>query len=510
MADEALSGQYSVIAPFLAPLVPAWLSGDSENALRLAAYVFYERLYWNDAGGFKLTLRGDEDFPVYVPSARRIINTFNRYVARGLSISITGDDAFVEAAQLAYDTLFKREKFYSLFKHSKKMGLVRGDWVLGIFANPFKPEGARISIVDIPPSKYFPELDSNRKPTGQRIMESVHIGDKDYVRVQRWIRVTNPDHPSYNEETPDYTQPIAYSDITYEQENFNDPEKRKAFKTDIPLTLLDGIITLPLYHFQNDHQTDDTYGSSDLRGLERIFLAINQTATDEDVAIAMAGLGMYVADSTPVDEDGKETDWVLGPKRVVEVPKDGKFERITGVASVEPTQGHMDWLQEQAQSVLGISDVALGQVDTAVAESGIALALRMGPLLDASGDRDEEISDVLIQFLHDLKQWFAIYERINLGDDLTGATIMPTFADKLPTNKKDELDRLAELFLNKVIPVQFYWSELRRLGVDLPKDDDLIRMFAEQTAAGIADPDPEGTRLAAEANAGVVDNGGLE
>lgn len=505
MADEALAGQYSVIAPYLAPLIPAWLSGDTENATRLAAYVFYERLYWNDAGGFKLTLRGDEDFPVYVPSARRIINTFNRYVARGLSIDITGDDAYVEAAQFAYDILFKREGFYSLFKHSKKMGLVRGDWVLGIFANPLKLEGTRISIKDVHPSKYFPDRNADRQVIGQSIIEIVHIGDKDYIKVQHWIKSTHPEHPAYDEVAPDYSQPIAFSDITWEQENYSDPAKRKSFAVTTPLDLLPGINNLPLYHFKNDHQTDDAFGSSDLRGLERIFLAINQTATDEDVAIAMAGLGMYTADATPVDSDGKETDWVLGPKRVVEMPKDGNFKRVTGVASVEPTQGHMDWLQKQAESILGISDVALGQVDTAVAESGIALALRMGPLLDASADRDEEINDILVQLLHDLKEWFLIYERLNLGDDITGATVTPTYADKLPSNKKDELDRLAELFLNKVIPIQFYWSELRRLGVDLPKDDELIRLFAEQQAAGIADPDPMGTRLAAEANASAGD-----
>lgn len=511
MADNTLTGQYSVVATFLAAYMPTWFSHDPLEAARVASYTFYDSLYWNDAGGFKMTLRGDEEFPVYIPAARRVINTFNRYVARDLSLAVTGDTVDqVDAAKAEFDRLFKRERFYSTFGHSKRMMLTKGDMILGIFADPLKPEGARISILDVDPASYFP-IKENKKIVGQRIIELVHIGDKNYIRVQKWLKSTALEHPNYNPDAIDYLAEIAYEDITFEMESWYDPEKRKSFQVTTALDLLPGLTTLPLYHFANNKDPNNDYGTSDLKGLERIFLAINQTATDEDVAIAMAGLGLYAADSTPVDEDGNVTDWVLGPKRVVETPPGGKFQRVSGVASVEPSQSHMDWMQGQAESVLGISDIALGQADVAVAESGIALALRMAPLLDAAGDRDMEIRDILNQLFHDLKTWFKIYERIDFGDDLTGATIEPVFGDKLPHDRAAELAVLADLFLNKVIPVQVYWEKLREMGVDLPLDAELIRLFAEAEAA-LPSADPTGDRLAAEANAQDVNpnDGGLE
>jgi hypothetical protein len=511
MADDSLTGQYSVVASFLAGYIPSWLSGDPLNAARIASYAFYDNLYWNDAGGFRMTIRGDEEFPVYVPSARRIVNTFNRYVARNMSIDIRGENADqVEAAKLAFEVLFKREAFYSNFKHSKRLGLIKGDMVIGIFADPFKPDLERISLVDVDPAKFFPivDPDDSKKIWGQRIIEQVKVGDKNYIHIQRWIKSTHPEHPSYNEEAPDYEADIAFDQVLWEMESWDDPEKRKTFRVDTPLEPLPGIKTLPLYHFANNKDPNNIYGTSDLKGLERIFLDINQTATDESVAIAMAGLGVYVSDSSPVDSDGAATDWVLGPKRVVEVPVGGKFDRVSGVASVDPTQGHMDWMQAQAESVLGISDVALGQVDVTLAESGIALQIRMGPLLDASADRDGEIADKLIQMFHDLKTWFAVYERINLGDSLTGAIIEPVFGQKLPTNNKEEMDRLAQLFLDNVIPIQVYWEKLRALGVELPDDADMGKMFEEAQAL----VDPEGARLAAEGaddgSEGVTENDG--
>jgi hypothetical protein len=512
MADDTLTGQYSVVAEFLAGYTPAWLASDTLNKARVASYSFYDNLYWNDAGGFRLTLRGDEEFPVYVPSARRIINTFNRYVAKGLSLAITGDTPDqVQAAQTAFDVLFKRERFISQFNHGKRSMLVRGDMVMGIFADPLRPEGARISIETIHPASYFPVPDPNNKKkiTGQRIVELVHIGDKDYIKVQRWIKSTDPEHPAYNPETPDYEADIAYDDIIWETESWDDPEKRKQYQVVTALDLLPGIKTLPLYHFPNNKEQDNLFGTSDLKGLERIFLAINQTATDEDVAIAMAGLGLYVADASPVDAEGNATDWVLGPKRVVEMPRGGEFKRISGVATVEPSQGHMDWLQSQAESTLGISDVALGSADVSVAESGIALALRMAPLLDAATARDEEVTDVLVQMFHDLKlYWFPVYERLNLGDDVTGALVMPVFADKLPRDRAAELAVLADLFLQQVIPIQLYWEKLRDLGIDIPNDADMIKMFAEAETF-MPSADPQGDRLNAEAGGVTPSDGGL-
>jgi hypothetical protein len=127
----------------------------------------------------------------------------------------------------------------------------------------------------------------------------------------------------------------------------------------------------------------------------------------------------------------------------------------------------------------------------------------MAPLLDAAIERDEEIHDVLIQMFHDLKDWFKVYERVDLGDDLTGAVIEPVFGDKLPKDRAAELTLLSDLFLNKVIPIQIYWSKLRDLGVDLPEDAELTKLFEDASQLMMDNADPAGARLAAEANAAV-------
>lgn len=497
MANDILSGQYSVIAPFLQNYNPAWLSGDPESQARVSAYEFYKNLYWNDAGGFRLTLRGDEEFPVYIPAARRIVNTMVRYVAKNLSIHIdAGSPEVIAAAQTAYDTLFKRCKFYSVFNAEKRWLSATGDMVFGLFADPEKPQGTRIKIKRVDPGKFFPIYDptDDTEVWGQQIIELVTVGDKNYVHIQRWLKPIHPEHP----ETGNLEAAISYDATTYETDGWDDPAKRKTFsyEGDAPIEVLDGILSLPLYHFRNDWQPGNRFGTSDLAGLERIFFAINQTATDEDVSIAMGGLGMYVADSRPVDSSGAPADWVLGPKRVVEVPKDGKFDRVNGTETTHSI-AHLTMMQDQAEATLGISEVALGQVDTSVAESGIALALRMGPLLDAAGSRDVEILDVLTQLLHDLKMWFLVYEQTNLGDDITGATILPVFGDKLPTDSAGVMDRLLELYTNGIISRAYYWETINSLGTALPPiDPQQMLTEIEEDQASI---DPTGDRLGQEA-----------
>jgi hypothetical protein len=478
---------------------PSWLS--AQDALRLMAYQVYDILYWNDVGNFQLTLRGDEEFPVYIPSARRIVNTFARYVGRDVTLDIQATDSGMrDACKLELDNLFRRERFWTKFHHEKKSGSIHGDWVIMLIGDPNKPEGQRISIKMVEPGKYFsltnPEDDSER--WGAQIMELVHVGDKDYVKVQEWLKVQHPNHQNYNPEAAlEQPVPIQYSQILYELDNFQDLEKRKTFRVDRQPELLDGITALPLYHIRTNSDPNAKYGVSDLRGIERIFLAINQTATDQDVALALAGLGMYASDSSPVDPvTGQATDWIIGPKRVVEVPEGGKFERVSGVASVEPSIQHMDYLQEQAQSLFGINEIALGNVEVNVAESGIALALRMGPLYDASADRDREIGDILTQMFYDLvTMWFPTYERKQFGDSV----VLPFFPPKVPVDKAAELERLNQLWTSGAISLLWYWEQLVALGYDI----DPVKMQAEMAeTGGVFQGDPTGDRLAEEASVG--------
>ena len=59
---------------------------------------------------------------------------------------------------------------------------------------------------------------------------------------------------------------------------------------------------------------------------------------------------------TNLIDDGNDVEWQLGPSRVVEVGNGKKFARVTGVQSVEQSQGHIDGLNDTAESTLGIND----------------------------------------------------------------------------------------------------------------------------------------------------------
>lgn len=487
---ESRSGEYSAIAQYLQPFLPSWLPVD--DALRVAAYQFYDTIYWNDYGDFQLTIRGDEQYPIYIPSARRIVKTFSRYVARDAALAVDAEnDSERELAKTAFKDLFDREAFWTKFQTQKRKGITRGDWVLMLSGDPEKPEGRRISIHPVHPGTYFvltnPENYLER--WGAAIMEMLRIGDKDYIKVQRWLKPNHPDHPAFGNPEAE----IAYERVIYETENFTDPTKRRTFRVDVPLDLLPGILAVPLYHFRGGGETDSVYGTSDLKGLERIFLAINQTATDQDLALAMAGLGLFVADASPVDNEGNISDWIVGPKRVIEVPTGGKFERVSGVQSVEPTVKHMEWIQRQAESVLGINAVALGDLENVgVAESGVALALRMSPLIDEATDREAEITDVTNQLLFDLKTFLSVYENINLPT----TDVRIVYGPKLPVDKKGEIERLNQMLEIKAISLEWYWQQLIDLGYDI--NPEAMRAQMEDDAA-LADP--TGARLAEEADA---------
>jgi hypothetical protein len=52
--------------------------------------------------------------------------------------------------------MFARERFWSKFQGAKKYGVMRGDWLWHILADPAKPQGLRISIEVVDPGAYFP------------------------------------------------------------------------------------------------------------------------------------------------------------------------------------------------------------------------------------------------------------------------------------------------------------------------------------------------------------------
>lgn len=520
MADEVLSTPYSTSLPYTTGKLPDWV--DEYNGQRLAAYTLYDDLYYNAPGTYRLLLRGSDDAPVYIPTAKRLINTMARYVGRNWGFSVLpaldpttgatpvpaeGEDGETPVgadeilAMSTFSDLFVREAMLSKFESGNRECLRRGDWIWYISADPDKPEGRRISVEVIDPSTYFPlTSDANvNRLTGAMIVEEYVLDDETtiVVKVQRWLKPTHPEHPGYVADGPTAATEIAYDCVAYEPDGWDDPDERKQVSVPwaVPLDIIPGIEALPLYHIRNAHDNGDPFGRSELSGIESLFIAINQAATDEDLALAMAGLGMYETDSgAPVDSSGNPTDWILGPNRVVEVGQGKHFNRIEGVSSVEPSQTHIKYLEEGAYGASGINDIALGSRGS-VTESGVALAIRMQPLFDEADSRDKEINAVLSQMFHDLKQWFLVYESINLGE----VRIISTTdgRDRLPFDRKARWEELVTGYEANIFPLSFVHKVLtEELGYDLSPADLTAALAAK--ADGAAAADPFGVRAAAE------------
>ena len=489
--------------------IPTWLNAD--DAKRLAAYAFYDDLYRNSPEQFKLLLRGADETPIYLPSAKRIINAYKRYVGRKLAFSVPLEHPKSEDALFWIDGIFKRERLQSTFNMAKLSSLKMGDGLLYLSADPLKAPGSRLKISSIDPATYFPiyavddpgsETKEVDKLVGCDLVEQIVVGDKTYIKRQRYLKYNHSEHPSYGNPLA----PVQYDVIVLEFESWDDPEKQKVFRTDVtPVLLPEGITALPVYHFKCQEETGDPFGTPLLYGLERPMLAINQAITDEDLALSMAGLGMYKADSEPVDEKGNATSWRIGPKEVVSVPEGGTFERISGLPSVQPSLDHIRFISDFIESTLGISQVALGQVDTSMAESGIALALRMAPLLDATDEIDANWKNVLSNLFWDLKAWLKGYEGVDLAD----IEITPSFDAKVPKDRDKEAVRVRDMWLDGVVSLTFYRAKMAELyGYQFPVD--MQSEIDAETAAKNALSDPYAgydTGLSADDSGAVADGG---
>lgn len=484
MAD---STPYSTAKEFFGGSLPQWLN--SYDAERLASYKLYKDIYDGNPGTFTVMLRGGTDRPIYIPSAKQIINTMGRYVGRGWGFSVdpsAGSESEQATAIQAFGDLFNREKMLAQFASNKRSGLILGDWAWYIVANPLKQEGRRISVRSIDPGMVFPihdpdDLDSQ---IGVDLIEQTQLPDgKTYIKRQRYLKPSHPLHPNAGS----FDAPVAYESLILDTKDWEDPKKAKKVKTLVPMQLLPAQITaLPVYHLRNNVEPGNPFGSSELRGLERLLAAVNQAITDEDLSLAMAGLGMYATDGgAPVNDAGDEVDWDLGPGRVVEVGAGRSFTRVSGVASVSPSQDHLGYLEKQMFRTSGISDVALGQVDVSVAESGIALALRMGPLIDAAEEKDLEVTGVMNQFLFDLRSWFAAYEGLNLDN----VGVASSLGEKLPVDRAARFKELMDLLAGGLVDKEYCLDALtKEFGYQFPANM-LARLdAAAQQAAALADP----------------------
>lgn len=481
MTQPGVFTPYSTASNLMGAL-PTWITDDLDKQ-RIASYQIYEEIYWGIPETFKLMARGAENRPIYIPTARTIVDTTHRYTATGFDLTVdlrSGGDASAsadaQALTLAMEDLFTRERFRSKLAGNKRYGLMRGDWCWHILADDTKLPGSRISIYALDPASYFPIPDPNDldRIVGCHIVEQVTIGSDSFIKRLTYRKT---DTNTITSETNLYAVDDWASDTS------------KVKQVVSPLKELPPEITaLPVYHIKNTEEPANPFGSSELRGLERIIAAVNQTVSDEELALALDGLGVYATDAPPpVDEDGKETDWVLGPGRVVETPGGTKFTRVSGVTSVTASQDHVKFLLDQMHEASALSDVARGRVEVTTAPSGISLMLQMAPMLAKVGEKDQIIEDVHNQMFFDLVNgWFPSYEETNFGDDVRAKVRL---GDKLPVDRAAKFGELNDMLNNKVISVQFYRQEAAKLGYTFPSDMDAqILDTAQKLATATADP----------------------
>jgi hypothetical protein len=483
---------YSTLQLFWPLQMPTWITSELDQQ-RIQSYQIYEQIYWNMPETFKLVYRGQEDKPIYVPSGRTIIEATNRYIAPDFGFTVAprmGSEQTVNAevisqATALLDDLFTRERFFSKFAGNKRYGLIRGDWLWHIVADPAKAEGSRISIYPLDPGSYFPiwHPDDLDKILGCHIVDMFvdPVEDETYIKRLTYRK----------SETPGGA--ITVEEAIFELDDWEGPSA-KPVKILRPLQQVPGITQLPVYHIKNFEEPANPFGSSELRGVERLIGAVNQSISDEELALALEGLGLYGTDAPrPVNDDGEETDWVLGPGRVVEYPLGHKFERISGISSVAPYQDHVGYLEKRLFQALGVSDASLGIVDVSVAQSGIALQLQFQPMVAKTNEKDRDIIDVHAQMFHDLVTfWLPAYENVSFE----GMRVAPRVGGKIPIDRVAKFSELKQMLEMGVISAAYYRMEAARLGYVFPDDiEEQIDKERKAKAEAEAAVDPYAQRV---------------
>lgn len=497
MTQPGVFTPYSTLRPFFPGSRPTWIP-DALDQERIMSYELYEKIYWNVPETFRLVARGTEDKPIYVPSGKIIVETTNRYTSPGFGFVFTGLPGFTVSgdalaqARAFFDAFLTREVFMSKFNGNKRYGLIRGDWLWHVVADPSKPQGSRVAIHALDPASYFPIWDDDDldRILGCHIVDQfIPEGQTDPVIKRTTYRKSDADGKSKP------GGPVTYEVATFKLDDWGGPDA-KVLRQLVPLTPLP-VTTLPVYHLKNFDEPANPFGSSEMRGLERIIAAVNQAISDEELTLALDGLGMYATDAPPpTDDDGNEEDWLLGPGRVVEHPPGSKFIRIDGVGSVTPYQDHLSYLGEMLDQASSTPAIAKGNVDVSVASSGIALYLQLSPLLAKTDEKDISIRAVHAQMFYDLvTQWFPAYEKLSFE----GMQVMPTIGDKIPVDREKRFAELNDMLDRKVISRSFYRLEAAKLGYVFPAEIGVDVVQEEQALAEAADP--FGDRAQQELNA---------
>lgn len=447
---------YSSVKPWLgAP--PTWYP--EEHADRVGAYLKYDEIYWNDPTAYALrVLEGEE--PIYIPNARVVADTTAHYLLKGLTLTVK-EPSKNKATVDALSAFLTREMFYSRFHTAKHSGVVRGDFAFHMTADPNKPEGSRVSLTPIDPTRVIPIYDDDDIDKLLR----VHI-------VDEYVDPKDPNKIYVHKLTYEYEFTISGRRVWREEAVFElEPKwfgpKPKTKQVLLPRAMLDPrITTIPVYWFKNLDWLGQEFGSSELRGFEKLIQAVSQQTTDQGAALSLEGLGVYATDGgRAVDDSGKEVDWEVAPGKVMEVPSGSYFRRVEGVGSLKPSLDHIGYVEDKLQLATGLSDVALGRIDVQTAQSGIALAIKFMPTLAKMEQRDIAGVERLAQLFFDWRVWMEIFEKITLPGEIT-----PEIGQKLPADRTATINELNNMLDRGVISRAYYRQEMQKLGYEFPDD----------------------------------------
>jgi hypothetical protein len=458
---------YTTAVPLFGPK-PGWLSNPLDIQ-RIQAYQVYEELYWNAPDTFVALLRGTNNLAIYVPTAKTIIDTIDRYTGAQFQVNLsdvtTGatNTPDVIAAQLALRDLFARERFLSKFDGNKLYGIMRGDWIWHVTADPTKPQGTRISITAMDPAMYFPIPDEDDVDDVIGCHLAAQITTADGARIHRLT------YRKVLDGNGNPTGQISVEEGIFALTEWESPNGKPEKVIQQPTILPTTITSLPVYHVPNTDQPGDPFGSSELRGLERVMAGINQTISDEDLALALDGIGMYATDAPqPTNPTtGEVVGWQLGPGRVVKVPEGAFFNRVSGISSTAAYGEHYDRLFSAVKMSAGTPDVAIGSILEASDVSGISLALQLSPVVSKSEKKNTIIKDVHTQMFFDLVNgWYPAYEVTTFND----VRVECGTGSAVPVDRAERFSELTQMLADKVIDAQYYRDEATKLGYVFPAD----------------------------------------
>jgi hypothetical protein len=472
--------------PFPTGISPTFLP--DEDGERASTYDSLESMYWSEDASYTLRVIVTEQ-PIYSPNPRIVVDTISHYLLKGLCIKVQDPEKHKQENEDLEDFL-DREMFYPRFHIAKHGGCIRGDFCLHMTADPSKPAGKRVSLTPVHPGKVVRKFDDD---DGEHVTEAwivepyVDSDDPEANLVRRlhyWYveddTSTKTDDPEIHTSAmatamdADISKATAMRLVWSEEEILQDNDKLWGTEEEVvqvlnaPAPLPDEINHIPVFWFKNIAMDGQPFGSSDLRGLERVFRGVSQQTTDLNVAMALDGLGQYVTDAPPpTGPNGAELSWTIEPGMVQQVPNGNFFKRVEGVGSVQPMLDTIKYAESKIGDAAGITSVSTGNVQPATASNPMALAVNFLPTLSKIQERDHIGIARLKHVFHMWTQFREAYENKAWPDKLK---ILVEIGEKLPQDRTARVNELNNMLDRDVISKQYYREEMTKLGYEFPDD----------------------------------------